>query len=82
MNAVDGAAHLALKVAEMYIKLDTIDCTYGDVPPFVLPWMYKAGVRFVQTTDVKRLNVIESALRKLDTKWKAAGMCANLIRLV
>lgn len=79
ISAADDAADLALKVAEKYLKTDIPDFTNGDVPPFILPWMYKAGMRFLQTAEVKKLSVVESALHKLDTKWKAAGKCANAI---
>lgn len=50
-----------------------MDLTHGDVPPFVLHWFYLAGVRFLNGGYFEDLSVIETALERLNAKWKSAG---------
>lgn len=71
---------LALQVAEKYLYTEKFNIQYGDVPPFVLPWMYMAGVRLLKrchddgsSENMEKLAIIENTLQKLDHKWKAAG---------
>lgn len=56
------------------METESVDLTHGDIPPFVLHWFYLAGVRFIITSQLRGLGVIETALEKLNAKWKSAGM--------
>ncbi|KAF9239047.1 transcriptional regulator family: Fungal Specific TF [Penicillium roqueforti] len=79
-NAVSNdAASFALAVAEEYMETESVDLTHGDIPPFVLHWFYLAGVRFIVTSQLRGLGVIETALEKLNAKWKSAGIYLELL---
>ncbi|KAJ6103019.1 transcriptional regulator family: Fungal Specific TF [Penicillium sp. IBT 16267x] len=69
----DKAAEAALQVAYRYNGGAITDSTYGGIPPFVLPWMYLAGVHFIRRRAFPSLSIIEDTLRNLNDNWKSAG---------
>jgi hypothetical protein len=77
---LDNAADIAYQVARKYLEKESFDYQYGDIPPFVLPWMYMAAVRLINQSrgrDTSELNeklvTIEKALKELSDKWKSSG---------
>ena len=69
----ENAALIALRSVDVDLDQYDKDPQYGDIPPFVLPWIYKAGIWFIDTGATDELKVIETALYKLNAKWRAAG---------
>ncbi|KAH8901211.1 hypothetical protein GQ53DRAFT_4360 [Thozetella sp. PMI_491] len=74
-----NAASVALEVARIYLSPDTSYLAHGDIPAFVAPWLYKTGAWFIQEESLDDLAVVERALQKLDTKWRAAGTYLQLL---
>lgn len=78
----DNAAHVALSVVENYMETDTMDLAYGDIPPFVMQWLYVAGTRFLKGGDLEKLSTIERSLERLNAKWKSAGVLSVSLQLL
>lgn len=72
-NASENAALVALSVAQGYIDKDPTSLGHGDIPPFMIPWLYMAGAWFIREGLVSELNVVRDALRQINIKWKSAG---------
>lgn len=72
-RVLDTAAMVSLQVTREYSSTDELNLTYGDIPPFVVPWLYKMATWFLQDGQKDNFKIIESALRKLDRRWKSAG---------
>jgi hypothetical protein len=68
----ENAAYVALSVAETYMGVEA-DLAHGDIPPFVLPWLYMSGKWFLERGSLGDLSTIEGALERLNAKWKSAG---------
>jgi hypothetical protein len=47
LSTFNNAADVALKVVERYNAGETIDPVYGDIPFFMLPWLYLGSVHFI-----------------------------------
>jgi hypothetical protein len=89
-SVLDDAADVAYRVAETYLATEKFDNQHGDIPPFMLSWMYMATVYLVghghangisQYDD--KVKVIENVLHKLSEKWNLAckiGLCIILLK--
>ncbi|KAL7904128.1 fungal-specific transcription factor domain-containing protein [Trichoderma velutinum] len=77
-DSSENAAVAAMKMAQEYITEDPTNLCHGDISPFVIPWIYLAGVWFIHERAAEHLSVIYDALSQLDVKWKSAGMFASI----
>ncbi|KAL7909366.1 hypothetical protein GGI35DRAFT_379758 [Trichoderma velutinum] len=73
-SALDDAVHNASDAAELYLTRVATDSEPGDTSPFLVPWLYMAGTRAIYSNAWDDLAVIENALVKLNSRWKAAGL--------
>lgn len=80
-GAMDNVAHMAYEMASDFLdRHDLYDYEYGDIPPFILPWVYHSAVFYMQLHkrdksegSKARLDALEKILKYVDGKWKAAG---------
>ncbi|KAH8897591.1 hypothetical protein GQ53DRAFT_448985 [Thozetella sp. PMI_491] len=77
--ALDDAVHSASEAAELYLSKVAVDSEPGDTSPFIVPWLYMAGTRAIRSGLNDDLGVIENALTKLNSRWKAAGIYMELL---
>ena len=68
---------MAYLAADKYLRTDATESTSGDVPPFVMPWLYMGGSWFIEEKSFDNLLVIEQALSKIKKRWKLAGMSTS-----
>ena len=86
--AIDSAAKMAFEMATRFVEHDRYelhDYTHGDIPPFILPWLYMSGARYVELHKrdgseewLGRLGTLEKTLEITKGKWKAAGTSTTI----
>ena len=81
-RVLNNAADVAYRVAETYLMTENFDLQHGDIPPFMLSWMYMSVVHLINHGDAagisqydEKVNTITKALHKLSKKWNSA--CRN-----
>ena len=79
IRVLNNAADVAYRVAETYIMTEIFDLQHGDIPPFMLSWMYMAVVHLINSGNAagvsqcdEKVNTIKKALHKLSKKWNSA----------
>ncbi|KAF2100504.1 hypothetical protein NA57DRAFT_54588 [Rhizodiscina lignyota] len=88
-DVLDDSASMAFDMAKnLFLHFELYDYKFGDIPPFVLPFMYMSGVRYIELFKKDgseewrvRLNTLKRALKHIDEKWKSAGVSPKLFCL-